>query len=77
LRELSAKKKYGFYLSNSGLKQKVLFESLKDDGSIFGFTDNYIKVKVWGNKEFENNIIAVKLSEPEGSKYCTAEVINN
>jgi threonylcarbamoyladenosine tRNA methylthiotransferase MtaB len=77
LRELSAKKKHGFYLSNSGLKQKVLFESLKDDGSIFGFTDNYIKVKVWGNKEFENNIIAVKLSEPEGSKYCTAEVINN
>ena len=77
LRELSIKKKHEFYSSNCGTVQPVLFESLKEDGSIFGFTDNYIKVKVPGTKDFENDILKVKLTEPEGCKFCKAEVINN
>jgi len=77
LRELSSKKRNNFYKENYGLVHEVLFESLKSDGYIFGFTDNYIKVKVRGSKEFENNIIPVKLSEPENIKYCRAEVVND
>jgi len=77
LRELSAKKRFDFYRSNLGKSHKVLFETLHDDGSIYGFTDNYIKVKSTAGKELENNIAEVKLSEAAGSKFCTAELINS
>jgi threonylcarbamoyladenosine tRNA methylthiotransferase MtaB len=77
LRELSAKKRYDFFLTNSGETLKVLFEAFQDDGSIYGFTDNYIRVKMTGNKDLVNKIAGVKLSVPSGSKFCTAELINN
>jgi threonylcarbamoyladenosine tRNA methylthiotransferase MtaB len=77
LRELSAKKRYDFFLTNSGETLKVLFEAFQDDGSIYGFTDNYIRVKMTGNNELVNKIAGVKLSVPSGSKFCTAELINN
>ena len=75
LRELSAKKKFNFYQKNSGTIQKVLFETLQHDGTILGFTDNYIKVKTAGSKELENQILQVKLSPPETVNYTKAEII--
>jgi threonylcarbamoyladenosine tRNA methylthiotransferase MtaB len=77
LRELSIKKKHEFYKVNCGAVHHVLFETLKNNGYIFGFTDNYIKVRAQGTKDFENNILPVKLTEPEDSKYCKAETVNN
>ncbi|MCR4418076.1 MAG: tRNA (N(6)-L-threonylcarbamoyladenosine(37)-C(2))-methylthiotransferase MtaB [Ignavibacteria bacterium] len=44
LRILSARKKYQFYLEMLGTEQKVLFEHRDDDGTIKGFTSNYIRV---------------------------------
>ena len=75
LRELSAKKKLMFYKKNAGTIRKVLFETLQKDGGTFGFTDNYIKVKVQGGKDLENQILQVKLHEPETVNYTGAELL--
>ena len=75
LRELSAKKKFSFYNKNAGSTGKVLFETLQKDGSIYGFTDNYIKVKVFSKQDLENKVLQVKLQEPETVNYTKAEIL--
>jgi threonylcarbamoyladenosine tRNA methylthiotransferase MtaB len=45
LRLLSEKKKRAFYDQFQGSEQRVLWESEEDAGYMFGFTENYIKVK--------------------------------
>jgi hypothetical protein len=40
----------------------VLFEKIKKDNYIYGFTENYIKVRIPGIKSFENSIIYTKIS---------------
>jgi threonylcarbamoyladenosine tRNA methylthiotransferase MtaB len=75
LRELSAKKRFNFYSKNAGSLQNVLFETLQPDGSIFGFTTNYIKVKITGTKDLENSILQVKLKQPENFYFIKADLI--
>lgn len=45
LRLIGARKKYQFYLEMLGTSQQVLFEHREADGSIKGFTSNYIRVR--------------------------------
>lgn len=45
LQILSEKKKRKFYEDNTGRKCTVLFEQENDNGWMYGFTENYIKVK--------------------------------
>src|ERR1700741_344988 len=45
LRILSAKKLRHFYEQHIGKQHKVLFEQENKDGFMFGFTENYLKVK--------------------------------
>lgn len=45
LRILSEKKRANFYRTQLGKTKPVLFEAEKKDGFMYGFTDNYIKVK--------------------------------
>ena len=45
LRILSAKKRRNFYESEIGSKRNVLFENENKNGFMFGFTENYLKVK--------------------------------
>ena len=52
-----------------------MFETLQKDGSTFGFTDNYIKVKVQSGKDLENQILQVKLQEPETVNCTGAELL--
>ena len=75
LRNLSNKKKFDFYLKHIGKTRDVLFESAKN-GSIEGWTTNYIRVKTEYNKDFENNILPVKLLEANGTKYVSGIVEN-
>lgn len=75
LRELSSKKRFSFYARNSGSIQNVLFETLQADGSLFGFTTNYIKVKITGTKDLENSILQVKLRKPENFYFTKADLI--
>lgn len=73
LRNLSNKKKFEFYSRHAGKKSEVLFETGKD-GIIEGWTTNYIRVRTNFEKEYENKIIPIKLTETNGNKYVTGIV---
>lgn len=62
LRILSAKKLRHFYEQHAGTERKVLFEQENKDGFMFGFTDNYVKVKTPYEPSLSNNICHVKLT---------------
>jgi len=44
-----------------GTIMKVLFEELKPNGEIFGFSDNYVQVFVEGSEELLGKIVDVKI----------------
>jgi len=50
LRMLSTKLQRNFYLKSLGTTKNVLFEQEDKNGFLFGFTENYIKIKVPYNK---------------------------
>ena len=60
---LSEKKKRAFYEENIGTERTVLFESEEENGIMFGFTENYIKVKSPFNAELINTFQKVSLRE--------------
>ena len=74
LRELSNTKKLSFYKNNTGKIHNVLFETIKEDDYIYGFTDNYIKVRVSAKKEYENNVLSVKIKNADSISYTEGEV---
>lgn len=45
LRILSEKKRRAFYTKHLGSTRKVLFEAENEEGMMYGFTDNYVKIK--------------------------------
>ena len=61
LHKLSESKRFHFYKSNIGKIKKVLFETELENGYVVGFSDNYIRVKVKGDKSMLNKIFNVKL----------------
>lgn len=54
LRILSEKKKRAFYESQLGKVRPVLFENENKDGYMFGYTDNYVRVKTFWDPELAN-----------------------
>jgi threonylcarbamoyladenosine tRNA methylthiotransferase MtaB len=73
LRNLSDKKKRLFYNQNIGLIKEVLFENKKDDGYIYGFTDNYIKIKTKYQNNLENKFQKVKIQKIKNEVSTCAE----
>lgn len=63
LRSLSEKKRRIFYNSQINRVRPVLFESENKLGYIFGYTDNYIKVRHPWNPKLSNKIVQAKLIE--------------
>lgn len=63
LRILSEKKKEAFYRRNLGTVRPVLWESENDEGRMYGFTDNYIKVATAFEERLTGTIRAVRLAE--------------
>ena len=63
LRSLSEKKRRIFYNSQINRVRPVLFESENKLGYIYGYTDNYIKVRHPWNPKLSNKIIQAKLIE--------------
>lgn len=57
LRNISYRKMAMFNEKHIGETRKVLFESANKNGTIEGFTDNYIKITAAYNKEWENSIV--------------------
>ena len=66
LHRLSDQKKQRFYHDNLGRRASVLFESDHDNGSMHGFTENYIRVRTPFNPELINQVSDVVLSTPDG-----------
>ncbi|MEW7277395.1 tRNA (N(6)-L-threonylcarbamoyladenosine(37)-C(2))-methylthiotransferase MtaB [Aquimarina sp. 2201CG1-2-11] len=62
LRGLSVKKRRAFYESQIGTERTVLFESENKEGYIYGFTENYVKVKMPWNPSFVNTLRKVELT---------------
>ena len=75
LHKLSEEKKTHFYASQRGLLFNVLFESDQENGMMFGFTENYIKVMTPFNAELINRIVPVRLLARDGD-CCKVELLN-
>jgi threonylcarbamoyladenosine tRNA methylthiotransferase MtaB len=66
LRLLSEKKKRSFYEKFNDTEQLVLWESAEDEGVMYGFTENYLKVsKAWQAADV-NSISNVQLGSLSG-----------
>ena len=75
LRILSEKLQRKFYEKNLNGNFKVLFENHNKDGMMFGFTENYIKVKTKYNHEICQTIKSVSLFNIENDGLMTAKFI--
>jgi threonylcarbamoyladenosine tRNA methylthiotransferase MtaB len=60
---LSDKKKRQFYEQNISNTRSVLFEHEEDNGVMYGFTENYIKVKMPYDADLVNTFQVVELTE--------------
>ncbi len=74
LRKLSDKKKMNFYKSNINQIRPVLFESKNYDGYIYGYTDNYIRVKTLWSKNIVNNVVDCELINIDDGIIMNAKV---
>jgi threonylcarbamoyladenosine tRNA methylthiotransferase MtaB len=63
LRVLSTKKKRSFYENQIGTTRKVIFENENKDGFIYGFTENYVRVKTEYKAELVNQLKETVLNE--------------
>jgi threonylcarbamoyladenosine tRNA methylthiotransferase MtaB len=72
---LSDKKKRAFYEKNIGSVRNVLFESEEDNGVMYGFTENYVKVKVPYNAEYINTFQKVQLTEIDRDGIAKCKVL--
>ncbi len=69
LRILSTKKKRAFYEAQLGSTRKVLFEASEHDGTMHGFTENYVKVEFPFDDQLVNKVRDVRLERisPDGN----------
>ncbi len=63
LRGLSVKKRHAFYLGQAGTKRTVLLEDENKEGYMYGFTENYVRVKTPWNPKLVNSLQTVLLNE--------------
>jgi threonylcarbamoyladenosine tRNA methylthiotransferase MtaB len=69
LRILSEKKKNQFYRNNLNRVERILFESDNQNNSIFGWTDNYIRVKTKYDLSLINQFMKARLTSV-GNDFC-------
>jgi threonylcarbamoyladenosine tRNA methylthiotransferase MtaB len=75
LRELSNKKRKAFYMKNAGPGHTVLFETAKGDDYIYGFTDNYIKVRAKHSEALENTIRKFEITAADNYLYAEGNLL--
>lgn len=76
LRSLSVKKRRAFYESQLGSSRTVLFEADIKEGYIYGFTENYIKVKAPWNPELVNTLHKVVLEKIDDDGSVRIQFVN-
>lgn len=69
LRILSEKKKRAFYEQNLNTERSILWEIERDGDTMYGFTDNYIKVGTPYDESLVNTIQKATMSDIAGSGY--------
>jgi threonylcarbamoyladenosine tRNA methylthiotransferase MtaB len=74
---LSDRKKRNFYGKHLLTERMVLFEQEEDNGYMYGFTDNYIKVKHPFNPDLVNSIVKVNLLKIDSEGYVECALIEN
>ena len=67
------RKKAQFYKKSIGASRPLLVENNKN-GILFGYTDNYIKVKINAESSIENTIQMVNILDFKG-EYVLGEII--
>jgi threonylcarbamoyladenosine tRNA methylthiotransferase MtaB len=75
LRILSIKKRRNFYDSQIDKNQKVLFEGENKKGYIYGFSENYVKVRTAWNPSLINEIRDVKLDEIDNEGFVRCKIL--
>lgn len=74
---LSEKKLRHFYTQNLGSEQTVLFEKTHKDGNLYGYTDNYVRVKTEYNPEVVLSKARVKLISINDDGTVSAEILSS
>lgn len=74
---LSDRKKRQFYTENIGTERTVLFEHEEDEGIMYGFTENYVKVKFPYQQELTNTFQKIRLTEIDRDGIMKCELIEN
>lgn len=69
LRRLSRKKRFEFDTSFQRQTRPVLFEHSKSNGTMYGWTDNYVRVGIAANPHYENKILPVELGARTNDDY--------
>jgi len=75
LHKLSDELKDVFYHSNIDHESKVLFESHENNGYMYGYTENYVKVKVPYDQSLINDIKTVKITEVNDLESVSAIIL--
>lgn len=73
---LSDRKKRQFYLENEGTERQVLFEQEEEEGTMFGFTENYVKVKFPFDSNLTNTFQSIRLLETDRDGIMKVELLN-
>ena len=73
LRSLSDKKRRIFYESQIGLGKTVLYETENRRGYIYGYTENYLRVRTPWNPELANKLKSVRINEIDQDGYIRVE----
>ena len=72
---LSDRKKRDFYAKNKNTERKVLFENEDNSGMMYGFTENYVKIKIPYQENLTNTIQSVSLTELDRDIIYKSELI--
>jgi threonylcarbamoyladenosine tRNA methylthiotransferase MtaB len=74
---LSDRKKLAFYQTQVGKKKSVLFEQEENEGLLYGFSENYVKVKTPFNAALVNQIVGVQLTEIDRDGLMKCDILTN
>ncbi len=73
LRMMSEKKRLAFYESQGGSRQRVLWEHEKKKGWMYGWTDNYVRIRTKWHDDRAGSLQEVTLGAVDGSGMFTLE----
>ena len=73
---LSDRKKRQFYTENIGSERTVLFEQEEDEGIMYGFTENYVKVKYTYQPDLVNTFQSIKLLDLDRDGIMKCELVS-